>query len=79
VVIRPPTTRGDVDLSGRAGQLVVDEAAIVWNALSDWRGSSADFSDALVTVRAGELRTLGRGPQATGSPEAASPPLGASA
>jgi predicted nucleic-acid-binding protein len=31
-----------------ARQLVVDEAAIVWNALSDWRGSSADFSDALI-------------------------------
>jgi predicted nucleic-acid-binding protein len=31
-----------------ARQLAVDEAEIVWNALSDWRGSSADFSDALL-------------------------------
>jgi len=29
-------------------QLVVQESDIVWNALRDWRGSSADFSDALI-------------------------------
>jgi predicted nucleic-acid-binding protein len=29
-------------------QLVVEEADIVWNALRDWRASSADFSDALI-------------------------------
>lgn len=29
-------------------QLVVEEADIVWNALGDWRTSSADFSDALI-------------------------------
>jgi predicted nucleic-acid-binding protein len=29
-------------------QLVVDEADLVWNALRDWRASSADFSDALI-------------------------------
>jgi predicted nucleic-acid-binding protein len=29
-------------------QLVVEESEIVWNALHDWRKSSADFSDALI-------------------------------
>ena len=29
-------------------QLVVEESEIVWNALHDWRTSSADFSDALI-------------------------------
>lgn len=39
-------------------QLIVEDADIVWNALGDWRGSSADFSDALigrqVAARGGE-------------------------
>jgi len=29
-------------------QLVVEAAEQVWNALSDWRASDADFSDALI-------------------------------
>jgi predicted nucleic-acid-binding protein len=29
-------------------QLVVEESESVWNALHDWRKSSADFSDALI-------------------------------
>jgi predicted nucleic-acid-binding protein len=29
-------------------QIVIEESEIVWNALRDWRGSSADFSDALI-------------------------------
>jgi predicted nucleic-acid-binding protein len=29
-------------------KLVVDEPEMVWNALHDWRTSSADFSDALI-------------------------------
>jgi predicted nucleic-acid-binding protein len=29
-------------------QLVVEESEVVWNALRDWRGSNADFSDALI-------------------------------
>jgi predicted nucleic-acid-binding protein len=29
-------------------QLVVEESEIVWNALHDWRKTSADFSDALI-------------------------------
>jgi predicted nucleic-acid-binding protein len=29
-------------------QLVVEDAETVWNALRDWRASSADFSDALI-------------------------------
>lgn len=39
-------------------QLIVEDADIVWNALGDWQGSSADFSDALigrqVAARGGE-------------------------
>jgi predicted nucleic-acid-binding protein len=31
-----------------ARQLVVEHAEAVWSALADWRGSSADFSDALI-------------------------------
>jgi predicted nucleic-acid-binding protein len=29
-------------------QLIVEDSEIVWNALHDWRKSSADFSDALI-------------------------------
>lgn len=32
-------------------QLVVEDSDVVWNALSDWRASSADFSDALIGRR----------------------------
>ena len=41
-------------------QLVVEEADIVWNALRDWRASSADFSDALIG-----RQVLARGGQKT--------------
>lgn len=41
-----------------ARQLIVEHAELVWAALIDWRGSPADFSDALIgrvtTARGGD-------------------------
>jgi predicted nucleic-acid-binding protein len=41
-------------------QLVVEDSEIVWNALHDWRESSADFSDALIG-----LKVIARGGEKT--------------